>query len=138
MLKRIVVDIEMAKGLRRLGFREPCLAYYDLDGNLCNADSEEAIVRDMNGPKETPGRGPRCYSAPTLTAVQEWLRRKKHYEILVSRDTFFQDAGRYYCRIIRLSDNLSRDTKPRKTYEQSLEDGIRQVINILTSKQHGS
>ena len=77
MLKQIVVDIEMAKGLRQLGYREPCLAYFDFEGKLCNMNSEEAIVRDMNGPKETPGRGARCYSAPTLTAVQEWLRRKK-------------------------------------------------------------
>ena len=136
MMKQVVVDIEMAKGLKRLGYREPCLAYFDLDGKLCNINYKEAVVRDMNGPKETPGRGPRCYSAPTLTAVQEWLRRKKHYEILVSRDTFFQDAGRYYCRIIRLSDNLSRDTKPRKTYEQALEDGIRQTIIILTQHSH--
>lgn len=131
MLKQIVVDIETAKGLRRLGYREPCLAYFDFEGKLCNMNCEEAIVRDMNGPKETPGRGPRCYSAPTQTAVQEWLRRKKHYELLVSKTSFFDQTGSYFCRIIRLSDNLSRDTKPRRTYEQALEDGIKQTIIIL-------
>lgn len=131
MLKQIVVDIETAKRLRRVGFREPCLSWYNLNGQLCNADCEDATLRDMNSPKETRGRGPRCYSAPTLSAVQEWLRRKKHYEILVCRDYFFQDAGRYYCRIIRLIDNLCRETKPHRTYEQALSDGIKQIINIL-------
>lgn len=131
MLKQIVVDIEMAKSLRRVGFRETCLSWYDLDSQLCNVNGEESTVRDMNGLKKSRGRGPRCDSAPTLSAVQEWLRRKKHYEILVYRDSFFQDAGRYYCRIIRLIDNLCRETKPRRTYEQALSDGIKQIINIL-------
>ncbi|KWW28488.1 MAG: hypothetical protein AUK63_1901 [bacterium P3] len=72
------------------------------------------------------------FSAPTLSAVQDWLRRKKHLELLICRDTFFQNTGDYYCRLIRLSDGLSRDTHPRNSYDQALMDGIKQALTILS------
>jgi hypothetical protein len=132
MLKQIVVERAVAVALRKIGFREPCLAYYDCEGELQNADGSEPVLIDYNMPKRTRGRGARCYSAPTLFAVQDWLRRKKHLELLVCRDTFFQNKGDYYCRLIRLSDGLSRDTHPRKSYNQALMDGIKQAIALLS------
>ena len=132
MLKQVVVDKVMARQLWKLGFREPTLSHYDLNGELQTADGEELVLKDYNAPKETRGRGARCYSASTLSAVQDWLRRKKHFELLVCRDTFFQNTGDYYCRLIRLSDGLSRDTHPRKSYDQALLDGIKQAISLLS------
>ena len=132
MLKQIVVDKVLARQLRGLGFHEPSLAFYNCEDELLNADGEEPVLKDFNAPKQTRGRGARCYSAPTLSAVQDWLRRKKHLELLICRDTFFQNTGDYYCRLIRLSDGLSRDTKPRKLYDQALMDGIRQAISLLS------
>ena len=132
MLKQVVVDKVMARQLWKLGFREPTLSYYNLKGELQTVDGEELILKDYNVPKETRGRGARCYSAPTLLAVQDWLRRKKHLELLICRDTFFQNTGDYYCRLIRLSDGLSRDTQPRKSYDQALVDGIKQALTILS------
>ena len=131
MLKQVVVDKVMARQLWKLGFREPTLSYYNLEGELQTAEDEELILKDYNAPKETRGRGARCYSAPTLSAVQDWLRRKKHLELLICRDTFFQNTGYYYCRLIRLSDGLSRDTKPRKSYDQALMDGIRLTLALF-------
>jgi hypothetical protein len=131
MLKQVVVDKVMARQLWKLGFREPTLSYYNLEGELQTAEDEELILKDYNAPKETRGRGARCYSAPTLSAVQDWLRRKKHLELLICRDTFFQNTGDYYCRLIRLSDGLSRDTKPRKSYDQALMDGIRLTLALF-------
>ena len=101
MLKQIVVDKVMARQLWKLGFKEPTLSYYNVDGQLQNAEGDTLQLKDYNAPKETRGRGARCYSAPTLSAVQDWLRRKKHLELLVCRDTFFQNTGDYYCRLIR-------------------------------------
>ena len=132
MLKHVLVDKIMARQLWKLGFRGPTLSYYNLDGELQTADGDELVLKDYNAPKETRGRGARCYSAPTLLAVQDWLRRKKHLELLICRDTFFQNTGDYYCRLIRLSDGLSRDTQPRKSYDQALLDGIRQALTILS------
>ena len=134
MLKQIVVDKVMARQLWKLGFKEPTLSYYDVDGHLQNAEGDTLELKDYNAPKETRGRGARCYAAPTLSAVQDWLRRKKHLELLVCRDTFFQNTGDYYCRLIRLSDGLSRDTHPRKSYDQALMDGIKQAIALLSLK----
>ena len=134
MLKQIVVDKVMARQLWKLGFKEPTLSYYNVDGQLQNAEGDTLELKDYNAPKETRGRGARCYSAPTLSAVQDWLRRKKHFELLVCRDTFFQNTGDYYCRLIRLSDGLSRDTHPRKSYDQALMDGIKQAIALLSLK----
>ena len=132
MLKQVVVDKVMARQLWKLGFREPTLSYYNLDGELQTVDGEELVLKDYNAPKQTRGRGARCYSAPTLSAVQDWLRRKKHLELLIWRDTFFQNTGDYYCRLIRLSDGLSRDTQPCKSYNQALMDGIKQALTILS------
>ena len=134
MLKQIVVDKVMARQLWKLGFKEPTLSYYDVNGQLQNAEGDTLELKDYNAPKETRGRGARCYSAPTLSAVQDWLRRKKHLELLVCRDTFFQNTGDYYCRLIRLSDGLSRDTHPRKSHDQALMDGIKQAIALLSLK----
>ena len=130
MLKQ-VVDKVMARQLWKLGFREPTLSYYNLEGELQTAEDEELILKDYNAPKETRGRGARCYSAPTLSAVQDWLRRKKHLELLICRDTFSQNTGYYYCRLIRLSDGLSRDTHPRKSYDQALMDGITLTLALF-------
>ena len=47
-------------------------------------------------------------------------------------DTFIQNTGDYYCRLIRLSDGLSRDTHPRKSYDQALMDGIKQALALLS------
>ena len=134
MLKQIVVDKVMARQLWKLGFKEPTLSYYNVDGQLQNAEGDTLELKDYNAPKQTRGRGARCYSAPTISAVQDWLRRKKHLELLVCRDTFFQNTGDYYCRLIRLSDGLSRDTHPRKSYDQALMDGIKQAIALLSLK----
>ena len=123
MLKQIVVDKVMARQLWKLGFKEPTLSYYDVNGQLQNAEGDTLELKDYNAPKQTRGRGARCYAAPTLS---------KHLELLVCRDTFFQNTGDYYCRLIRLSDGLSRDTHPRKSYDQALMDGIKQAIALLS------
>ena len=40
MLKQIVVDKVMARQLWKLGFKEPTLSYYDVDGLLQNAEGD--------------------------------------------------------------------------------------------------
>ena len=129
-MKTKVVTLEMAKTLRKKGYKESCLAFYGLDGELCNAEGTNPILQDYNAPKPTRGRGSRCYSAPTLSAVQDWLRYK-HYEVLVCKDTFFESKPTYFCRITRMKDGLSRDTKPFRSYDQALFYGIKHAIAIL-------
>ena len=40
MLKQIVVDKVMARQLWKLGFKEPTLSYYDVNGQLQNAEGD--------------------------------------------------------------------------------------------------
>ena len=132
MLKQTFVDIEMAKALRKYNFRELTYAFYDLEGNLQNADANDPTLRDWNAPKETRGRGARCYAAPTLSAVQDWLRIKRKFEVLIVKDSFFDTTSHYFCRITRLKDGLSRDTKLRKDYDKAMLDGITLAIKLLS------
>lgn len=77
------------------------------------------------------GTSPLTSTLSHYLPVKDWIRRKKHLELLSCRDTFFQNTG-YYCRLIRLSDGLCRDTHPRKSYDQALMDGIKQAIILLS------
>ena len=51
MLKQIVVDKVMARQLWKLGFKEPTLSYYDVDGQLQNAEGDTLELKDYNAPK---------------------------------------------------------------------------------------
>ena len=53
MLKQIVVDKVMARQLWKLGFKEPTLSYYNVDGQLQNAEGDTLELKDYNAPKET-------------------------------------------------------------------------------------
>ena len=60
MLKYVLVDKIMAKQLWKLGYREPTLSYYDLNGELQTVEGEGFVLKDYNAPKQTRGRGARC------------------------------------------------------------------------------
>ena len=70
MLKQIVVDKVMARQLWKLGFKEPTLSYYDVNGQFFdgrsgkaerqNAEGDTLELKDYNAPKETRGLGARC------------------------------------------------------------------------------
>ena len=132
MLKQTFVDIETAKALRKCNFRELTYAFYDLEGNLQNADANDPSLKDWNAPKETRGRGARCYAAPTLSAVQDWLRIKRKFEVIMVKDSFFDKTSHYFCRITRLKDGLSRDTNLRNDYDKALLDGITLAVRLLS------
>jgi len=76
MLKQVVVDKVMARQLWKLGFREPTLSHYDLNGELQTADGEELILKDYNAPKETRSWSqmlfrPHFVSRPGLASQKE-------------------------------------------------------------------
>jgi hypothetical protein len=67
-----------------------------------------------------------------LSAVQDWLRIKRKFEVLIVKDSFFDTTSHYFCRITRLKDGLSRDTKLRKDYDKAMLDGITLAIKLLS------
>ena len=64
MLKQIVVDKVMARQMWKLGFQEPTLSYYDVDGYLQNAEDDTLQLKDYNAPKEMCGPVPDAMLPP--------------------------------------------------------------------------
>ena len=65
MLKQVVVDKVMARQLWKLGFREPTLSHYDLNGELQTADGE--LFRShlvCRSGLATPKKAPRITDMP--------------------------------------------------------------------------
>ena len=108
------VTYELAVKLREKGFREKCLAYYDVEDNvglLYNTQyTDEALpcqytdlLQSHNtGEAETqPDDSGNCVDAPTISQVMRWLRKKK---IIISifphpcgwQADIYKDVHEYY------------------------------------------
>lgn len=88
------VTFEIAEKLKEKGFREKCLAYYDVEDNvglLYNTQyTDEALpcqYTDLlqchnTGEAETqPDDSDFCVDAPTISQVLKWLRKVKNIDI---------------------------------------------------------
>lgn len=88
------VPFELAKKLKEKGFKEKCLAYYDVEDNvglLYNTQyTDEALpcqYTDLlqchnTGEAETqPDDSGFCVDAPTISQVLKWLREEKNIHI---------------------------------------------------------
>ena len=91
------VSFELAKKLKEKGFKEKCLAYYDVEDNvglLCNTQySDEALPCQYTdllqchniGEAETqPDDSGFCVDAPTISQVLKWLREEKKIFIAIN------------------------------------------------------
>lgn len=91
------VTFDLAKKLKEKGFKEKCLAYYDVEDNvglLYNTQySDEALpcqYTDLlqchnTGEAETqPDDSENCVDAPTISQVLKWLREEKKIHIGIS------------------------------------------------------
>lgn len=93
------VTFELAKKLKEKGFKEKCLAYYDVEDNvglLYNTqytdESFPCQYTDLlqchnTGEAETqPDDSEDCVDAPTISQVLEWLRNDKKIFVVVFID----------------------------------------------------
>lgn len=111
------VSFELAKKLKEKGFREKCLAYYDVEDNvglLYNTQyTDEALpcqytdlLRCHNtGEAETqPDDSGFCIDAPTISQVLNWLRKEKKI-LVVAAPAFLYKEARYFwqCGIYKIS-----------------------------------
>ena len=91
------VTFEIAKKLKEKGFKEKCLAYYDVEDNvglLYNTQySDEALpcqYTDLlqchnTGEAETQSDdSENCVDAPTISQVLKWLREEKNIFIAIN------------------------------------------------------
>ena len=109
-----IVSISMAESLKKLGFADVTLFCYK-DGVLTE------YVEDS-------------LPAPSIQEVQQWIGRRKRLDVLVYREVFFNEVGKFYAVIINRKDGMMRETAKCPTYNQALETGLRVAINFLGKK----
>ena len=105
------VTFELAKKLKEKGFKQKCLAYYDVEDNvglLYNTQyTDEALpcqYTDLlqchnTGEAETqPDDSGFCVDAPTIFQVLKWLREEKKIHICIDiyDDGWFFDIASFY------------------------------------------
>ena len=110
-----IVSMSMAESLRKLGFSDTTPFCY-----------REGVLTDYQ-------EG--CLSAPSIQEVQAWIGRRKRLDVLVYREVFFNEVGKFYAVIINRKDGMMRETAKCPTYNQALETGLRVAINYLGKKK---
>ena len=110
-----IVSMSMAESLRKLGFTDATPFCY-----------REGVLTDYQ-------EG--CLSAPSIQEVQAWIGRHKRLDVLVYREVFFNEVGKFYAVIINRKDGMMRETAKCPTYNQALETGLRVAINFLGKKK---
>ena len=83
------VTFEIAKKLKKKGFREKCLTYYDVDDNvglLYNTQYSDVmlpcqytdlLMSHNTSEERQPDDSDNCVDAPTISQVLKWLRDEK-------------------------------------------------------------
>jgi hypothetical protein len=143
------VPQEISKQLRELGFNEPCIAYYDKDGDLLgdigiNEDIDNlyrnsyfVIYKDFSESE---------YTAPLYQQVFRWFREKYNISYSIdwmSRSSEFYNG--YYVHFRGINDNKinqenfivlndelpSKGYKVYKTYEEAELACLKKLIEIV-------
>ena len=110
-----IVSESMAGSLKRLGFSDATPFCY-----------KEGVLTEYQVDSVT---------APSLQEVQAWIGRRKRLDVLVYREVFFNQVGKFYAVIINRKDGMMRETAKCPTYNQALETGLRVAINFLGKKK---
>ena len=110
-----IVCESMAESLEMLGFSDAT--------PFCYKDGVLAEYQENSIP------------APSLQEVQAWIGRRKRLDVLVYREVFFSQVGKFYAVIINRKDGMMRETAKCPTYNQALETGLRVAINFLGKKK---
>lgn len=116
-----VVSLETAKLLKEKEFSVNTNAYYD----DCNKLQVNKPKNDWNDPLYL---GTIC-SAPTQSLAQKWLRDEKMIVLIVDVD--FTELECYYCNIYDKTRVLHEQTKDCLTYEEALEEGLKQALKLI-------
>ena len=110
-----IVSANMADSLKKLGFADATPFCYK-DGVLSDFEEDGLL-------------------APSLQEVQAWIGRRKRLDVLVYREVFFNQVGKFYAVIINRKDGIMRETAKCPTYNQALETGLKVAINFLGKKK---
>lgn len=148
-MKETFVSFEIAKKLQEKGFKEKCLAYYDVEDNvglLFNTQyTDEALpcqYTDLlqchnTGEAETqPDDSGFCVDAATIPQALKWLREVKKiyvdislrydgWDSLILTNISTDDIGEY------VYECVDRGEFPCPTYEQAAMEGIAYCLDHI-------
>ena len=118
------VTLETAKLLKEKGFNEYCKNVIDIDNIL-----RVTLYRtNSNLPKQ-------CFSLPTQSLAQRWLRETKNLHIEI-----YRSAVGYGYAIVKADNGTWQEDDDSKgtndgglwdTYEEALEAGIREALKLI-------
>lgn len=119
-----LVTLEAAKLLKEKGFNEYCKNVIDINNIL----SETLYRTNGNLPKQ-------CFSLPTQSIVQKWLRETKNLHIEI-----YRSAVGYGYAIVKADNGTWQEDDDSRgpndgglwdTYEEALEAGIRESLKLI-------
>lgn len=142
-----IVSFELAKKLKEKGFKEKCLAYYDIEDNvglLYNTQYTNEILpcqyidllqSHNSGEAEIqPDDSVDCIDAPSISQVLKWLREEKQLYVSVTYVPKIERcSGFYYTTIQHIGDYTSPIYTPGAwgDYESVALVGIEYVLDNL-------
>ena len=135
------VSFDLAKKLKEKGFKQKCLAYYDVEDNvglLYNTQyTDEALpcqYTDLlqchnTGEAETqPDDSGFCVDAPTISQVLKWLRKDKKINIYPH---YLPNSEKWMCFIYDVENIRMHTVVNTVIYEEAVLAGIEYVIDNL-------
>ena len=132
------VSLEIAKLLKKLGFKWGCRAAWDLtfpDEPYLNYDA--VYQTDFNNDVDD------ILYAPTLSVAQRWLREVKKLYIEIRRMPKCDLFDRYFTSIAIMQEPFDTEMRDKddeiiyisgKTYEEALEAAIKKALEIILAK----
>jgi hypothetical protein len=132
-MKNLFVPPDIANTLKNMGFNEPCICGYDIQGRLRSKLSHS----DAQGSRIDWDTHDIHIPAPLWQQVTAWLRDTKKINVFVSFrpnvkkwDAYYYDMnmnGRDYVKQFTLIKFLNREVFD--TYEEALESAIVDYLN---------
>lgn len=119
------VTLETAKLLKEKGFNEYCKNVIDIDNILLRVTLYRT---NSNLPKQ-------CFSLPTQSLAQRWLRETKNLHIEI-----YRSAVGYGYAIVKADNRTWQEDDDSRgpndgglwdTYEEALEAGIQKALSLL-------
>ena len=137
-----LVSFKVAKLAKEKGFDLKCKNYYEYE---MLEESENRFVENWNNDKESSKRltfcedEPEvhiCYSAPTQSLLQRWLREKHNILVEPSWEGTHEIYSINY-RIIILGNTIYKDFRgcfDGQSYEQALEVGLYEALTLIKNE----
>ena len=135
------VTFDIAKILNEKGFREKCLAYYDVLDNvgllyntqytddISPCQYTDLLFSHNSGEGKQTDDSEYCVDAPTIEQVLTWMRKEKKIHIIISAsydENYWWEARDFIRKVSEYCDNEF------DSYEESAIDGIKYVIeNVI-------